>query len=621
MTVPQELLGLVSNSIPAGAKIVDNKFDSSHLCYQFTIKWHELSHAISIRTTQWEDQQFEFIRLLSRLSVPSPESTREGRGFWVSYDDELVGVQGDYTLWAYFVRFKRRDEPIPFTIKITGTAHSFLDREADHFGHEDRAFRISAGLWHLKHCLDKGQELRGEVGETIDSNEVPRLVRASQVNDQEIRHYVERKVYQGYLGSDGNIQQEFDWIDFQYLGINEQDFKRAIQLREGRDWETDHLQVRPTSSLLERLDARAGKSSRIRKSTVLKKAENEKPRMYGKWKILDLLKEGGQAHTFYVQDSTNPVEDKKYVLKRLKNPARIGRFRQEIEIGLTLEHPNLVKVFDFDLEAQKPYLVTEYYQGGDLQTKLEGKGINPVAALKMFLFVCRGIAYAHEKKVTHRDLKPSNIFLRSHEGEPVVGDFGICHVEHGERFTIMKEAVGPRYYMAPELEEGRVEQVSTRSDIYSLGKVLYWMVTGTIFSREKHRFPEYDLVKKLNNPRLEHVNKILDKAITNDPELRFPSAIELTRSVEEAMSMLEAGFNPIDPNIEQRCIYCGKGIYSKFIDPQLQNPMEQGDKARNYFNLSSMDSPKWMMLICKNCGNTQIFRPDLSDNPEIWGQG
>ena len=126
-------------------------------------------------------------------------------------------------------------------------------------------------------------------------------------------------------------------------------------------------------------------------------------------------------------------------------------------------------------------------------------------------------------------MKPDNIFLRSKDESVAVGDFGICHLEgDGTRITITEEAVGPVYYMAPELEDGRIADISSKSDIYSLGNLLYWLLSGgKIFSREKHREKKWDLRgwnstrQRWNNIYMEHVNRLLDSMIVVSPEARL----------------------------------------------------------------------------------------------------
>ncbi len=423
-------------------------------------------------------------------------------------------------------------------------------------------------------------------------------------------------MHQAYKGSDISSSLEFNWTDFDYLGIKESDFLRAIGLTEGVDWSSKGRILKPTVSLIERLDKGEIPYSPTGRNTQPKKEAQKTRAKYGKWEIVRSLTEGGQAHTFLVRNSEGSSDTDLYVLKRLKNPERLGRFTREIETGLRLVHPNLIKVIDFDIEGQRPYLVCEYCEGGDLRSKGVGQGFGPIGGLKFLHLICQGVAHAHEKGVIHRDLNPKNIFL-DRENRPVVGDFGICFLdEQGERLTMTEEAVGPRLYIAPELEDGRIDQVSQRSDIYSLGKLLYWLITGTEFAREKHRHDEFDLSKKLKDPRMEHVNRLLDKMVATDPSARFPSTVEVINELEEAISMLENGFNVVAPNIEQRCLYCGKGSYQLVASGNPQTgygPIEGfGMTVRGRATMI------WRVCVCDNCGNLQFFRPDCAHNPRIW---
>src|SRR5687768_1121901 len=123
---------------------------------------------------------------------------------------------------------------------------------------------------------------------------------------------------------------------------------------------------------------------------------------YGKWEIVRSLSEGGQAHTFLVKNFEDPRDNALYVLKRLKNRERLDRFKREIETGLKLIHPNLIRIIDYDIEGEKPYLVCEYCEGGDLRGRGIGKGLGAVDGLKLLHAICRGVSYAHENGVIHR---------------------------------------------------------------------------------------------------------------------------------------------------------------------------------------------------------------------------
>ena len=211
---------------------------------------------------------------------------------------------------------------------------------------------------------------------------------------------------------------------------------------------------------------------------------------YGdRWKTIKDIPPGGQGWIYLVEDLaegyTEPV-----ILKRLQNLKRLKRFKQEVEAALLLDHQNVVKVLASEMEGKEPYFVTPHYKGGNLAEARPWETGEPGRLLDLFGQVCDGAMEAHAKGVIHRDLKPENIFLDSdrEKGHAVVGDFGLCLLEDEPRMTTTGEAVGPRHFMAPELEDGFASTVTPKCDVYSLGKLLYWLMSsGNIFSREKHR--------------------------------------------------------------------------------------------------------------------------------------
>ena len=341
---------------------------------------------------------------------------------------------------------------------------------------------------------------------------------------------------------------------------------------------------------------------------------------YGsRWEVKKPLREGGQAHTFIVTDLRGSG-DEQYVLKRLKNPKRVSRFKNEIEAIRNLSHDNILRLIDFDLEVEKPYLVTEFCKGGSLAESSHFGQDSPVQTLKLFQDICAGVAFAHSQGIIHRDIKPDNIFLREISESPVVGDFGICLLEKtDERMTLTEEAVGPRLYMAPEVEDGRLDKVKPEVDCYSLGKLLYWLLSGgKMFSREKHREVKCDLTGRdedsilgWNNIYMEHVNRLLDKMINHNPSDRFSvsTIIILTRRVSR---LVEKEYNPVDPNIKQLCTYCGEGFY-------VQQVKSNVTQVRN-FGLSPVGGSDWRIYTCIECGHVQAFRADLAKRIDRWAQ-
>ena len=489
-TPPTGLHDLVLGNITPGAVITTDRFNPSRRTFEFEISWRNFSYLLSISRERWEDKQYDIIRILSRFSVPYPEVTRGGRKFWVIFHDNDVTVDGDKTIWRYGLVLNLNQDIIEVPVEISGTAHAILDTQAGVRGFDERAFRLGVGLWQIKHAIDRSGKIQKGLSVGIDSANVGGLLMPSQAADQEMREYVSRKVHLAYKGKDAAVHLRFDWIDLGYLGSSEADFNRALSLWTDREWNVNGLVVSPMKPLLERLDKKdiTAEKRRAHEDPAERRMIKRSEKGYGKWEILKSLPEGGQAHTFLVRNIGEEIDKQPYVLKRLKNLGRIERFKREIEIGLKLSHHNLVKIVDFDLKAEKPYFVTEYCEGGDLEKRGVGQGLDPLSALRMMTPICHGIAHAHSKGVIHRDINPKNIFLKGPDGIPIVGDFGICHVdEQGRRLTLMEEAVGPRLYISPELEDGRADQVSPRSDVYSLGKLLYWLITGAIFAREKRR--------------------------------------------------------------------------------------------------------------------------------------
>jgi serine/threonine protein kinase len=181
-------------------------------------------------------------------------------------------------------------------------------------------------------------------------------------------------------------------------------------------------------------------------------------------------------------------------LKRIRNPERQSRFLTEIEAVKRLQHPNIIKLIDhsaLDIETnneEKMFLVMPLAQGGDL-SKPERLSLYP-NSLDSSLIVSKQIAQAlitaHDAGIIHRDVKPQNILFSGNGHEIWLADFGICLIREQPRGTVTDEVVGPRFFMAPELDDGGKLEVSPAADIYSLGKVIYYMLSGgVIIPREQ----------------------------------------------------------------------------------------------------------------------------------------
>lgn len=328
-----------------------------------------------------------------------------------------------------------------------------------------------------------------------------------------------------------------------------------------------------------------------------------------RWQIESKLAEGGQAETFIVRDLQS--NGARAVLKRLKNPNRLPRFVQEVQAISTLDHPHVLRLLAANVDAKRPYLVSELCERGSLEDQKTAVLTRTVdERLAMFLDICDGVAAAHRAGVVHRDIKPSNIFTRS-DGTSVVGDFGICFIQTTERLTETMEAVGPRFYMAPELADGFAEQVTTRSDVYSLGKLLYWLFTGNVFEREDHRRPVRMLpARHGGNQLLLHVHQLLDRMITFHPGDRLSDATAVQEKVTEVRELMKHEYPTLE-HPPQRCAYCGSGTY-KMIATST-------DKSGVFnFGLQGVNTVPHI-FVCDTCGHVQMFRPAYSKNPHWLG--
>lgn len=335
----------------------------------------------------------------------------------------------------------------------------------------------------------------------------------------------------------------------------------------------------------------------------------------GRWAHVgaDRRGQGGQAQVYEVIDDEGEFEGR-HALKRLKNlksAGRLERFRREADILQGLQHPNVVRLLDVELETAEPFIVMELHPAsfaecaGDLQRKTIGE------RLGLFEGVCRGVAAAHAKGVVHRDIKPENVLLGA-DGRAVVADFGLAYVAQEERYTESGEAVGARYFMAPELEDGRAQDVTPAADVYSLGKLLYWLMSGgEIFNREQHRAPTYDLAHErldmFTRMQMEHINLLLDDLIVLDVANRHPVVYDMPEEVRTVRGLIEGGYAPRSAHVPHACRYCGRGTYRFDLDGT-------GAHVENYGLKPS--SPLWYALKCDYCGHVEFFRPN---NDRWWG--
>ena len=276
----------------------------------------------------------------------------------------------------------------------------------------------------------------------------------------------------------------------------------------------------------------------------------------GRYHILEQLGEGGMA-TVYKAYDTRLERDVAVKIIRTDQFAPavleriLKRFEREAKALARLTHPNIVGVIDYGEHEEAPYLVMPYLPGGTLKQRL-GKPMPWQEAVQILLPIAQALEYAHEHNIIHRDIKPSNILL-TEKGQPMLADFGIAKIlesEETQTLTGTGVGVGTPEYMAPEQWTG---QVTPQSDIYSLGVVLYELVTG----RKPYvaDTPAAVLLKQATEPLPrpaqyvpglpDAAEKVLLKALAKRPEDRYQNMGEFTDGLEHLVAGQPKGKQPV----------------------------------------------------------------------------
>ena len=267
----------------------------------------------------------------------------------------------------------------------------------------------------------------------------------------------------------------------------------------------------------------------------------------GKVHIDDLVARGGMAEVYKGVHKTFGVVAIKVMRGLLERDSeQLSRFQREAEVVAELKHSNIVQMLDYAVEDETPCLIMEYIQGPSLASYLkvlhEHKQRLPIGIVAGLLrSIASALDYAHSKGIVHRDIKPANVLLRSptedlqvdkplpFDVDPVLTDFGLVRLLDSTMHTTTGSVSGTPAYMSPEQSRG--EKVDKRTDIYSLGIMLYEMLAGAVPFNADTTFGM--LMKHINEPPApikgisEDLQALLDRSLAKDPSLRYDSAGEL----------------------------------------------------------------------------------------------
>ncbi len=275
----------------------------------------------------------------------------------------------------------------------------------------------------------------------------------------------------------------------------------------------------------------------------------------GDYEILRRIATGGMGTVYLARHNGTRREVALKVLsaQMSEDPEFVARFQREVQATAALRHPHIVQVYDTGTIDGQRYLAMEYLSGGNLQQELVQLTIKnqqmPMAqALQITRQIASALEYAHKRGLVHRDIKPSNIMIAA-DGRYVLTDFGIVLTQGGTKLTRNVETIGTPEYMSPEQIQGRVPD--RRSDVYSLGIVLYEMLAGiapfkaenTLAVLYKHVHEQPPTLARVRTDLSAPVVNLVSRSIAKKPEDRFQSAQDMIHGLDRAILGKSVGGN------------------------------------------------------------------------------
>ncbi|RJP65374.1 MAG: serine/threonine protein kinase [Candidatus Abyssobacteria bacterium SURF_17] len=263
----------------------------------------------------------------------------------------------------------------------------------------------------------------------------------------------------------------------------------------------------------------------------------------GEYEILEHIASGGMAEVYKAIES---VSGQLYAIKVLppeyaRDAKMLARFNREITNVRRLDHPNIVKIYEDGQADDICYFVMDFVDGENLAALVERKGVLSLGrALRIFAQICKALKYSHKRGIIHRDIKPANILI-DRKGVVTVTDFGIARMKEDERLTTTGAGMGTPEYISPEQAKGSA--LDQRSDIYSLGVVLYHMVTGkvpftadtpiAVVMQHIHAEPP---TPKAHNPEIpDWLEAAILKMLAKEPEQRYQNISALMRAFKHEL--------------------------------------------------------------------------------------
>jgi serine/threonine-protein kinase len=282
------------------------------------------------------------------------------------------------------------------------------------------------------------------------------------------------------------------------------------------------------------------------------------PQRIGKYEIVGKLGQGAMGEVFRAHD---PVLNRDVAVKRITvgldaDETMRKRFQREAQSAALLSHPNIITVYDLDLEGNQFYMAMELLDGIDLKHALVARKMSLDEKIGVVMQICEGLAHAHAHEIVHRDLKPANIHILPN-GKVKIMDFGLARLP-GSEMTTTGMVMGTPHYMSPEQVRG--QKADARSDVFALGCLFYELLVGhKPFDAESMHGVLYKIMQEEPTPvreaapgTPEAVSHIVEKALAKNPAERFPNAGEMLVALRQTRGAIAPGRGPERPPDSER---------------------------------------------------------------------
>ena len=317
-----------------------------------------------------------------------------------------------------------------------------------------------------------------------------------------------------------------------------------------------------------------------------------------RYELQELIGGGGMADVYKAKDLLldRPVAVKILHEQFKSDTEFINRFHREAQAAARLSHPNIVNIFDVGVTGESHYIVMEYVPGSTLKDKIKQEGHLSVAeSLRIARDIASALSHAHANNLVHCDIKPHNILMMA-GGSAKVADFGIARAVTESTMTYSGNVVGSVHYFSPEQAKGTM--ITPKSDVYSLGVVLYEMLTGQLpFNGEtpvsiamKHLQEQPLSVRQLDPSIPPVVEAIVSRAMSKDPDMR-PGSDELVHDIAQAEQMLGTGMGyGAAPQ---------QDLYATQVLPRVQEPVQPMPSRRQNYQ-PAYDEPEQERSVFKS---------------------